>query len=113
MFANKEMTETKDRVVKIEDVSSAGVVDQFLTFLYTGRFKGKRQEAGDNDPQWVTMLPELVYLADKYDVKDLLDFSDVHLHRCLTKENAAELLKIAHQHGLKSAEAKLKYEFTR
>jgi len=63
MFKNKEFVENESRIVKLKDVK-VKVVDQFLTFLYTGLFKNKDPVEGD-DPRWVEMLPELVYIADK------------------------------------------------
>jgi len=63
MFGNKNFIESQTKEVKILDVS-VEVVDQFLTFLYTGRLKDKRRE-GSDEPVWVEMLPQLVYIAEK------------------------------------------------
>jgi len=67
---NKEFIENESRVVKMNDVSLE-VVDQFLTFLYTGQLKDKeRAEEGtsgeNNDKTWAEeMLPGLAYISDK------------------------------------------------
>jgi len=67
MFISEGMTERKNGVVTMYDVSPE-VVDQFLSFLYTGRFKNKRK-ANDNQDGfvevWVEILPQLVFMADK------------------------------------------------
>jgi len=63
MFTNKEFVENESRLVKLNDVK-VEVVDQFLTFLYTGQFKNEDKVDGD-DPRWVEMLPQLAYIADK------------------------------------------------
>jgi len=64
MFSNKEMEERKEGVVKMND-ASLEVVEQFLTFLYTGRMKDKEGREASNEPTWVALLPQLVYIADK------------------------------------------------
>jgi len=62
---NKDFLEKKSRVVKISDASPE-VVDQFLTFLYTGKLKDKRKKGNEDDePVWVQMLPQIIYLGDK------------------------------------------------
>jgi len=121
-------------VVKITDASPE-VVDQFLTFLYTGKLKDKRRKGNDDDePVWVQMLPQIIYIADKvnlnktpvviccpftnmvdgclynlqYDVKDLIEFCDLNLHRAASKANIAEIFKVASRHGLLKAQAKLR-----
>jgi len=65
MFTNKGMAERRHGVVTMNDVSPE-VVDQFLSFLYTGRFKNKRK-ANENGfvEVWKEILPQLVYMADK------------------------------------------------
>jgi len=64
MFSNKEMVERKEGVVKMDD-ASLEVVEHFLTFLYTGRMIDKEGKEGSNEPIWVALLPQLVYMADK------------------------------------------------
>jgi len=63
MFGNKNFMESQTKEVKISEVS-VEVVDQFLMFLYTGRLKDKRRE-GSDEPVWVEMLPQLVYISQK------------------------------------------------
>jgi len=41
--------------VEVSDIS-VKVIDQFLSFLYCGHFKDKR-ENGKTEPDWVGMLP--------------------------------------------------------
>jgi len=50
--------------LKIDNVS-ADVVDQFLTFMYTGSLKEKRPEGSSNDLTWIELLPQLVCIARK------------------------------------------------
>jgi len=65
-------TEKKDGkvVVQLED-ESVEVIDQFLTFLYSGKLKDTAMEeqrtsgVGVIEPIWVELLPSLVNLADK------------------------------------------------
>jgi len=66
-------TEKKDGkvVVKLED-ESVEVIDQFLTFLYSGKLKDTTTVDEENtsgvgviEPIWVELLPSLVNLADK------------------------------------------------
>jgi len=64
MFSNKEMVERKEGVVKMDD-ASVEVVEQFLTFLYTGRMKDSEGREEGSEPVWVALLPQLVYIADK------------------------------------------------
>jgi len=64
MFSNNEMVERKEGVVKMDDISFE-VVEQFLTFLYTGRMKDKEGREGNTEPIWIELLPQLVYIADK------------------------------------------------
>jgi len=63
MFQNETMVEKKAGVVKIGDVS-VEAVDQFLNFLYCGKLKEKLESKTD-EPTWVKILPELVYIAQK------------------------------------------------
>jgi len=63
MLSKREMVENKEGVVKMDD-ASLEVVEVFLTFLYTGRMKDKRKDE-TSDPIWVSLLPQLVYIADK------------------------------------------------
>jgi len=72
MFGNKNFKESQTKEVKISDVS-VDVMDQFLTFLYTGRLKDKRRE-GSDDPVWVDSLPQLVYIAEKVRQVMIFDF---------------------------------------
>jgi len=63
----KESTEKKDGKVILkltEDVTSE-VIDIFLTFLYSGKFKEARENEYNVDPTWMEKLPELVHLAHK------------------------------------------------
>jgi len=55
MNKNKEFVENETRLVKLNDVK-VKVLHQFLTFLYTGKFKDLDQEENDDDPSWVDML---------------------------------------------------------
>jgi len=59
-------TEKKDGkvVVKMEEVVSLEVIDQFLTFLYSGKLK-EGVGALNTRPVWVSLLPHLVGLAYK------------------------------------------------
>jgi len=57
------MAERKSGVIKITD-ASVEVTDQFLNFVYSGRLKDKRKGKCEN-PLWVSLLPKLVYVADK------------------------------------------------
>jgi len=63
MFQQRHTIENEMGLVKISD-ASLDVMEQFFTFLYTGQFSNKRKE-GTDEPIWVEMLPELVYVADK------------------------------------------------
>jgi len=63
MLTNKDMAEKKSGVIKITD-ASVKVMDQFLSFVYSGRLKVKSKGKREN-PLWVSLLPELVYVADK------------------------------------------------
>jgi len=63
MLTNKDMAEKKSGVIKITD-ASVEVMDQFLSFVYSGRLKDKRKGKSENS-LWVALLPELVYVADK------------------------------------------------
>jgi len=64
MLENDGMIEKRKGEIEISDVSSE-VMDQFLHFLYSGRFTNKRSQEGKEGPVWVGMLPQLVYVADK------------------------------------------------
>jgi len=68
MFGNKTFSENKERVVEVDDVSLE-VVDQFLTFLYTGQLKDNRVERTGNNPTWIELLPQLVYVGDKVTIE--------------------------------------------
>jgi len=57
MFQNETMMERRTGVIKITDVS-VETIDNFLNFLYCGKLKVQ-------EPSWVTILPELVYIAHK------------------------------------------------
>jgi len=46
MFINKNANENENGIIKINDTSQE-VMDQFLTFLYTERFKPKRREGDE------------------------------------------------------------------
>jgi len=50
--------------LEVEDVA-LGVMDIFMTFLYSGKLKDIRQEEEEDEPTWVQMLPQLVDLAHK------------------------------------------------
>jgi len=79
----EQSTETKDERVllklDVEDDVTLEVIDVFLTFLYSGKFKDTRgNDENDVDPTWVEMLPGLVDLAhtvselyDKYNTDQL------------------------------------------
>jgi len=48
------------------------VIDNFLHFVYTGRFKNKRKANEHGFVEvWVEILPQLVYMADKVNVYNL------------------------------------------
>jgi len=65
MLTNKDTAEKKSGVIKITD-ASVEVMDQFLNFVYSGRLKDKKKRKGKSEnPLWVSLLPELVYVADK------------------------------------------------
>jgi len=66
----EKSTETKDErnllKLEVEDDVTLKVIDVFLTFLYSGKFKNTRgNDENDVDPTWVEMLPGLVDLAHK------------------------------------------------
>jgi len=69
MLENNGMVEKEKGVVEVSDIS-VQVMDQFLSFLYCGHFKDKR-ESGKDKPAWVEMLPDLVYVADKVHLHDI------------------------------------------
>jgi len=65
MLISEGMAERKNGVVRMNDVSPE-VVEQFLSFLYSGRFKNKDEENEDGFLEvWIKILPQLVYMADK------------------------------------------------
>jgi len=68
LLVSEGMAERKSGVVAMNDVSSE-VIDHFLSFVYTGRFKNKRK-ANENGfvEVWVEIVPQLVYMADKVNV---------------------------------------------
>jgi len=70
MFVSEGMAERKNGVVTMNDVSP-GVVQQFLSFVYSGRFKNKQGKANENGfvEVWAEILPQLVYMADKVHYK--------------------------------------------
>jgi len=53
----------EEKSVMVLDDAPVEVVENFLTFLYTGRFKDKRRREGSDDPVWVEMLPKLTSMA--------------------------------------------------
>jgi len=58
------MEKKDDKVVlKLEEDVALEVIDQFLTFIYSGRLKDTRKDNTSVDPSWVESLPELVQLA--------------------------------------------------
>jgi len=63
----KESTEKKDDkvVLKLEEDVAIKVIDQLVTFIYSGRLKDTRKDNTSADPLWVETLPELVQLAVK------------------------------------------------
>jgi len=63
MLSQKEMVEKQEGVVKMTDVS-VEALEYFLFFLYTGEIKEKGASR-TKDPFWISLLPELVYMADK------------------------------------------------
>jgi len=63
MLRQKQMSETREGLVEITDVS-VEALEHFLAFVYTGDVTAKR--ISDTEKlSWVKSLPELVYMADK------------------------------------------------
>ena len=56
-----DMEEARERMVVIEDIK-AKTIEKFLEFIYTKRLPEN------------AFLPELIFAADKYNVRDLVSF---------------------------------------
>jgi len=65
MLESNGMVKKEKEVVEISDIF-VEVMDQFLSFVYSGRFK---YETGNGKAltDCVKMLPDLVYVVDKVD----------------------------------------------
>jgi len=65
-------TEKRDDkvVLELKEDVTPEVIDQFLTFLYSGKLKDIRQDIVTVDPTWVEVLPELFQMADKVSSKN-------------------------------------------
>lgn len=80
------MAETLNSKVDIIDFQ-AEVVKGMLEYLYTGETESMPQRA-----------PDLLRIADKYDLPDLKKDCEETICDNLTVENAAEMLNLAHLH---------------
>jgi len=59
---------TRTRLIHVESTGEGEVVQQFLSFVYSGWFKNKDDEANDNNgfvQVWVEIIPPLVHMAGK------------------------------------------------
>jgi len=63
----KESTEKKDEkvILKLREDAALEVIDQLLTFIYSGRLKDTRKDSTSAEPLWIDTLPELVQVAVK------------------------------------------------
>jgi len=64
MFRNESMIEKQAGVIKMKDVS-VETIDQVFNFLYCGKLKEQFESETDDEPTWVKIQPELVYIAQK------------------------------------------------
>lgn len=82
------MREKEDCLVEIADMDPQ-VMRHFLRFIYTG-------ELGPNLD--VQMAKDLFTAADKYEIRELLDFCEAFMSRNLTAENVPYIMVLAHLH---------------
>jgi len=75
MFEQENTTEKETGIVKITD-APLEVMDEFLTFIYTGNFNKNRIRDGES--AWLGMIPELVYVADKVGFNSLSSVIILH-----------------------------------
>ncbi|XP_012273450.1 speckle-type POZ protein [Orussus abietinus] len=83
-----EMQEVTRNTVKITDVEGT-LVELMLKFLYLGPIDEVKNKAY-----------ELVYLADKYDIKTMKEMCQNVLHTKITPENSVNTLILADKHNL-------------
>lgn len=92
------MKETISGVIECEDISGK-CLKVLLHFLYTGKLAEAWKDA---DVLW-----ELTYAAEKYQVKDLLDFLDANMGAMCRPQEAPTFLILANKFSLKNAEKDL------
>lgn len=84
-----DMQESANNRVKIDDIQP-NIFKEVLTYIYTGqvpKFNGK------------TMVYELLYAADKYQLDHLKSLCERQLISTLNFQNAARIIQFAHLHN--------------
>jgi len=83
-----DMKEAKENQVVIDDSIDPAVVQEMISFTYTGQVEGISEIAAD-----------LLEIADKYDMDDLMALCENELSATLNIDNAAEILILADDHN--------------
>ena len=84
------MTEARSGEVKIDDFKAV-TVETMVYFMYN-----------DNVLDEKMINPDLLRLAEKYNIKSLLEFCAKHLEENLSLENALDILVTSHRTNQKS-----------
>ena len=84
-----EMKEKKSSVIEISD-TDPGVISEMLSYLYTG-----------SAPNMETMAEELLIIANKYQILEMLALCEKKLLSNITVANVVDLLILADMHNAK------------
>ena len=82
-----DMSETNGGIIKMEDVDTE-VLKEMLTYMYTAKIDDK-----------FTKIQELLVLANKYEVVELMNYCGTKLVKSLNNENALEIGIFAEFHN--------------